>query len=1193
MSMEFLRKNVIEKCEKHFIVKSLDKVHKTKIHKYILNQVEKYLNSDINVFNAKYSQLKNNETAQKNLVVEWQDKYLSSAYKALFEFDKLNIKKFKDKFNDCLLTDHRVTLNLLNDDDISDKSKDFFCTFLMFQGWNEWQSKTNPSDFTLIFENSSDDKTITQRVEIKNLSKDLNSIPNIQIENFVPRQALIEDLFGLLNVKKNKKISITGISGTGKTFLSKHFVQNYYDSFNHIVWLNCSKGLQDAFTQGNGVKLLDNLGLADELSMFVDKKMDANTLINFAINRLSKAEGFNLLVLDNIDESIYDFEDTIDLGVHWKIIATSQEIIEGFTTFSIPSFYDESKELFYKYYQLEKDDDNLIRLLSAIEYHTLTIELLAKTAKQRQLSIIGLVNRFVEKGINVVEKANVITKHNKERNLTVENIENYLNVIFDTSSLSSEECKVLANIALLQGNTVNCDFFEEIYLSADEDKKAKDILKHTIDILIRKGWIAVESDSIRLHELVKNLLLERFVMDDSLFSSTLEYLKSKTVSAMSSNNFQRMKYFTLCENILANTKNRSSLIVKSIANELSSYYNHLGLHHKSFELFSSYYLLPSNEDQVNVELMKKHKQYAIHLFNQKKYDEALNYNTIIYLFFIQNKQPLINIESTCRYFLDFCQSGFTKIEFVKDEHLALFGYSLLQNLVLFSHATNDIGLILRHKYDFEKSIEMLEFTITYRNILIDGLQMYLNKEEEHLKFSHNYLNECNYFLSITLNNLGLSYQATKQYEKARKAFEDALEIREKILDSQNPNLSTIYHNLSDLFLEMEDLENALEYITKDILLCDDLPENNSFKAQAYHNMSRYEQLAYEKKHPMVMGFINFSERVIHSEIEKFFNKLNLQNQSENIYNTDLILYFNVIAHYYSKFEFYEKAISYFQKELKVKEYSFEKDHFTIGITNYNIATCFLKWGIGRDGYSFIEKAIEIYKKQLPDGDSHFIEADTTRKGIVENCYLQGDKQILELEIDQKIKCSTINLKDPTLNEQVKELLKKSLKDGIIDWKKDMSDTFNEGTIKAYTQKYREQCCAILEQKDNKDLVKKATSFADAIIKLHFQEITNIFVKYNLWKKASEWYYKMIFFQENIMKNEHPLFIGISYYNLGISYFNIQQYELANKHTTKALTIYNSFVEASEQEIDKKELKDLIKKALFNQKSIELEINKYK
>ena len=153
------------------------------------------------------------------------------------------------------------------------------------------------------------------------------------------------------------------------------------------------------------------------------------------------------------------------LSTNWNILGTSQQHLKGFENYSAPDFKRESLDLFYTFYTVEKDDDNLIRLLSAIEYHTLVIELLAKTANERGLSIIALVNRFTKKGINVVEQVEIESEHGVERGINIENIEEYLGIIFDTSSLKEEQCKILLNIALMQEDSIPMDLFEEVYLN--------------------------------------------------------------------------------------------------------------------------------------------------------------------------------------------------------------------------------------------------------------------------------------------------------------------------------------------------------------------------------------------------------------------------------------------------------------------------------------------------------------------------------------------------------------------------------------------------------------------------------------------------------------------------------------------------------------------------------------------------------
>ncbi|MCF2221010.1 ATP-binding protein [Chryseobacterium sp. PS-8] len=285
------------------------------------------------------------------------------------------------------------------------EKRDFYSIALEFKSWK---------DFSLQDFDKKKEKKVavkrqeTERLEIDIIDKKLNIIPSIETETSVLRIDLLENIFNLF--KKNKKLSITGISGIGKTFLAKHFAEHFADKFSNIVWLNCAEGLPKALTQAKGIELLESLGLAQEYRSYSENEKG---LLNLVVRHLGKIRGNNLLILDNIEEKIYSHKDEIKfLSENWNILGTSQQNLIGFENFIAPNFKKEALELFYTFYTIERYDERLVYLLSAIDYHTLTIELLAKTAQERQLSIIKLINRFNEKGL-VHDKSFKILKINK------------------------------------------------------------------------------------------------------------------------------------------------------------------------------------------------------------------------------------------------------------------------------------------------------------------------------------------------------------------------------------------------------------------------------------------------------------------------------------------------------------------------------------------------------------------------------------------------------------------------------------------------------------------------------------------------------------------------------------------------------------------------------------------------------------
>ncbi len=972
MSIQLLRDNVYKKCKIRLIdYDKLEDANKTKIHNEVRTGFGLELKKIISLFVVELSK-HSLPDEKKKFVLNFKKLFGSKEFKGIFQHDIYYSDEYKEKcVEKCEIKDFRTTKSFLfeNKNDLDEKSKDFYCVFLGKHGWNSWVEEFSPADFIISVEYNSTDNSIVQRHEIKNLPKELNSVPVLEIENYIPRVSFLEEIFNLFE-QKNKKINITGVSGIGKTFLAKHFIQYYSENFSHIVWLNCSSGFLKAFTQDKGVPLLDIMGLISEYKSYTEGNMSEEGLMSMVLGRLRNIKSNSILVLDNINEEIYDYEDEIHLPTNWKILTTSKEQLEGFYNYIIPSFKEKATNLFYKYYFLEKDDDNLIRLLSAIEYHTLTIELLAKTAQQRQITIIDLIKRFTENGINVVEKARITSKHSKERRQTIENIEGYLNIIFDTSELSKDELKILLNIAIMQDEAISTELFADVYLSGSENKKEVDTLYAEIDILSKKGWISKIPNEVLLHNLIKEIFIKKEVNNESHYISSIEYL----ISCLNLYNFtDALKYFLLLENIANNIQNPS--LSKYLVKPMSSFYNLLGLHHKSLELYSAYF--PLDLKSLDFENFNNYAHRFKYLGN---YDDALDCYYRIYNHF-ENQDPSMD------YMFGFFES-FCYVEREYEEEIADEMSNLLLGLVLFVENIYHIGevyAINKASRKHKNAILFLKDALNHENTLIKGLEFYLKKREEYDIFSQETLDRCKDKYSLINIYLGKLHLCSKRYEMAFSFLEESLKIRERLYGQYSSELLFNYRMLFDLYVSTEDIENATEYLNKCIFICKKFPENHpekvhqemmkaqlhilnnslSIKKRKELSSSVRKIMIQEIKHRLLLVFeIPDYVKEKGSELEEKFKILWIDYLLSEVSSVKEIIsipllplhedhktalnlqvrYFGIISVAFAEFKIYNEAIRYLKLTMELAKKHFPEDLIGSHISNISLAQLYISNG---------------------------------------------------------------------------------------------------------------------------------------------------------------------------------------------------------------------------------------------------------
>lgn len=1222
MSRELLIKEVIKKCETWFAPSKIEKVPKTKIHEYIIDESGKQLLPIIRRFRSSLAEISDYKEKQE-FINKTKGKYASTEFKELFD-DKANVEKdaseknpnnsknsvikgqekkltiedkkkkkieltFEEKLEDCVVKGSRATTNLFAGEEIEDKSLDFYCTFLGFDGWNHWMEKFASSYSLTLTRNPEDSNSTVSIYTIRNPPKELNAIPKIETDRYVLRINILEKVFNLFQ-QGNKNINITGISGIGKTFLAKHFIEHYKNTFNHIIWLNCSKGLIYAFTEGDGIGLLDNLGLADKFKSFENEEIQAEKLFKFIISRLRNYDGRNLLILDNADESIYNYEDEINLNESWNIIATSQEVLDGFCTFSAPDFQELCIELFYKFYTLEQDNDNLIRLLIAVEYHTLVIELLAKTAQERKLSIIALVNRFTEKGINVVEKAKVITKHNKERGLvSIENIEEYLNIIFDLPDVNEEkkeneeECKILLNIALLQNDSIPMVLFQEVYLNNATDKKLTDIFSYTINTLIRKGWIQTENERIRIHSLVKSIIIKRFSDRNDFFDSTVKYLTGKSkIESDTQTNIKKLVYLTFSESLLENIKekNKDTLFLKDI---VTSFYIEIGLYEKAnkIELDKLDQLLKSENISKKKEIVKILYTLSALSHIQRKDEDAIYFSMKLFSYFendVQKKLYHSLKKSLTSFFSKNKIDNIVEFEkiFVLSNDFETF------EMILFS---SYIVIQDQFEKDLNKTIHDLEtLTLTIQDILTIFKKNIPEKIILHIKVYRMLLSNNAYFF----RRIGFYYLELKQFDRAEEFTNKTLEIALKLSNEDDASFSYLYNQFTKIYIESGNIESARYYLEKNAIICGKIPPNHPAVILYKKDIIAFEELE------LKTTLSNNINRIIESEFNLLFEK------SPNF--TDLIDYYSILSSRYFICKEYEKANEYVKKEIDFRLNTDKNkiDYLELINLYVNSGYCYFYLNDFERALELHNVALHLYKEKgvkdvrINHNLLHF--RNVLLRFAFQSNHFHMISLLIKIELNELEEHYINSIQNSPAKDKLLSIIK-NLFVFLYDLP-NLRETLecikpNKENMNLFLTEYDAFYVKILKDLENLDHLDSYTMVLHySILAKYYVVIINLFFKNEKWDVALGYSIKHLFLNEERFKESETR--GYIYYINSYCYFKLENFVLALEEIHKSILIYSRAAEDANNEIEIiKLIKSGLKDALDLEKSIKEEIGRYR
>lgn len=386
------------------------------------------------------------------------------------------------------------------------QSKEDFLAFLQTTGKQQFQSTFEHHDtFIKKFENNLDalfndpNNSIFAYGDIAKLLS-LNGIS--EPLGFLGREDELQKIQTTLEAK-GKVMLINAEGGIGKTTLAaKYWHENLYN-YEYHAWLYCETGIIQALKE-----------LAPKLNIDFTNMDEAQQLYALKV-RLAELPNF-LLVLDNANDEkeIQRFKKEFE-GFHWHVLLTSRcaNVLHPSQEFAIEHLPPKlAKELFTRHYQENTADFELLldKVLLAINYHTLLIEIFAKNLKKASkigLDLASFLDKLTQEGLFLGEDSfHIQTDYTGAVKKNVATTDEILAILYDFSKLSENERHALVNMALLPVETYNFEFLRDLMVANDRNER-KVYLK-TLGDLLQKGWLAGTMDEhYRISPLIQELTL--------------------------------------------------------------------------------------------------------------------------------------------------------------------------------------------------------------------------------------------------------------------------------------------------------------------------------------------------------------------------------------------------------------------------------------------------------------------------------------------------------------------------------------------------------------------------------------------------------------------------------------------------------------------------------------------------------------
>ena len=612
--------------------------------------------------------------------------------------------------------------------------------------------------------------------ELRTVPFELNTLPYVAKESVIGRdQDLIQVKASLQT--SDRVVLVNGIGGIGKTTLTKYFIANFRKGYNYIAWINNTSNIKEAFT--NDVALIDSLHLRQDIESLPKNEQWIDQAFSLILNRMRQLGGnrnqqHNLLIIDNAGEDIEHTQilDQIALRPNWKVLVTSRERLLGFTEYELGFLSKEdAKRLFYLHYQRERDDTLVEEILELIGYHTLTIELLAKTCQTHpSLNLSTLLDSLYKEGISI-SKAVKVSMENYEKVNTRISINKCLELAFDLGEFSkyTTELYVLLQFSILPSGNFSFELIKELFGTKYSVNNEKESLIDNLNFLAAKGWLRKTAIGYESHPVLMEVVIKKEKPPFFTFLYLITNLSTKLKEINRRYSIEILKYIPLGQSILDKILEvQQPLCI--LANNLFEAYRCAG-----FTRIAFYKRLDFLQNAIN------------------KFQEEENcLNLVVYFSNLSTSyKEMYNLEGGNKYLnegLSYLLNAIDTLDYIQKEDI--------EKRRIYATMLDNLTTYYQELQRFEDAIDTAMKSMKYKSI--------------------HFIND-DFLVCNSLNNLANIYIILKEFHKAEENLVLALNILLQSKQEKQKLLPIIFSNLSSVYLRLGNMDKADKYQVQALL----------------------------------------------------------------------------------------------------------------------------------------------------------------------------------------------------------------------------------------------------------------------------------------------------------------------------------------------------------------------------------------
>ncbi len=624
-------------------------------------------------------------------------------------------------------------------------------------------------------------------VEQTKTSKDLTAkVPKLRANQIVGRANDLKDLHDRL-FDNRQIVLVNGMGGIGKTTLAQVYVTEYYEQYKHIAWISLLTGnVEEDFINSPGLLTRFKINETGKL---------APDLFNELIMAMKELNDYPcLLVLDNAESKLGNYFDYLPAQPDWHVLVTSRENIPNFDLKEL-GFLKEPDAilLFQQHYKRGKlKIDFLKTLVNALDLHTLTIEILAKTA-QEQRTPPDVLLQALEEDL----EADVSTRHNETK---IQKITSYLSSIFAISKLSEDEQWLLLQLSFLPSEFHSFELLEELIQPKKSNKEQ--LFPKLLTRLSSKGWLLYQqsTDSYKLHRIIIDVVKKQLTEKEKVenLSPLITAITDKlSIDYSKDNPIDKFKWIPYGKAILNRFPKSTATSMASLQNNLAGVLKDFGDYQGAKALFEK----ATKSAELN--FGPDHPTTAVRYSNLALLlRNLMDYQGAKALFEKATKSAELNFGpdhpttavsysnlATVLQVLGDYQGAKTLLEKATKSDELNFGPDHPNTAVSYSN----LAVVLQDLGDYQGAKELLE----------KAKKSYeLNFGPDHPSTARTYSN-----LALVLKDLG-------DYQGAKELLEKAKKSAELNFGPDHPTTAGRYSNLASVLLEFNNYKEAMKLLEK-------------------------------------------------------------------------------------------------------------------------------------------------------------------------------------------------------------------------------------------------------------------------------------------------------------------------------------------------------------------------------------------